>query len=219
MPDKAILCYICSWSHVCSLVGNLVPGSSGQEIQIWLVDIVVLAMELQTPSAVILPYRKNFYFPSTSWMLFKGSLVLRGPEKRFAGWKADCLHMRSSQAWFATGLEFLCCERRIAYAVLSSCPGGWELNLTTMLTPVTLPKEASWPWANLGHRWPWYLKKLLLKLSKRKGSSHPSPGSPNHSPAWAVTGESFTHRPSGSMADVVVYVWSFSCASRYLHPH
>ena len=34
MPDKAILCYICSWSysslHVYSLVGGLVPGSSGE---------------------------------------------------------------------------------------------------------------------------------------------------------------------------------------------
>jgi hypothetical protein len=32
MTDKAILCYICSWSHgslhVYSLVGGLVPGSS-----------------------------------------------------------------------------------------------------------------------------------------------------------------------------------------------
>jgi hypothetical protein len=52
MPDKAILCYICSWSHgslhVYSLVGDLVPGSSGE---VWLVDIVVLPMGLQTPSA------------------------------------------------------------------------------------------------------------------------------------------------------------------------
>jgi hypothetical protein len=29
MPDKAILCYICSWSHVYSLVSGLVPGSFG----------------------------------------------------------------------------------------------------------------------------------------------------------------------------------------------
>ena len=33
MPDKAIFCYKCSWSHgslhVYSLVGDLVPGSSG----------------------------------------------------------------------------------------------------------------------------------------------------------------------------------------------
>jgi hypothetical protein len=33
MPDKVILCYICSWSigslHVYFLVGGLVPGSSG----------------------------------------------------------------------------------------------------------------------------------------------------------------------------------------------
>jgi hypothetical protein len=35
MPDKAILCYTCSWSHeslhMYSLVGGLVPGSSGGE--------------------------------------------------------------------------------------------------------------------------------------------------------------------------------------------
>jgi hypothetical protein len=52
MPYKAILCYICGWSHgslhVYSLVGGLVPGSSGE---VWLVDIVVLPMGLQTPSA------------------------------------------------------------------------------------------------------------------------------------------------------------------------
>jgi hypothetical protein len=28
MLDKAILCYICSWSHVYSFVDGLVPGSS-----------------------------------------------------------------------------------------------------------------------------------------------------------------------------------------------
>jgi hypothetical protein len=46
LPDKAILCYICSCSHgslhVYSLVGGLVSGSSG----VWLVDIVVLPMGL-----------------------------------------------------------------------------------------------------------------------------------------------------------------------------
>jgi hypothetical protein len=50
MPVKAIFCYICSWSHgflhVYSLVGGLVPGSSG----VRLVDIVVLPMGLQSPS-------------------------------------------------------------------------------------------------------------------------------------------------------------------------
>ena len=33
MPDYAVLCYICSWSHgslhMCSLFGGLVSGSSG----------------------------------------------------------------------------------------------------------------------------------------------------------------------------------------------
>ena len=50
--NKAILCYICVWSHgsfhLFSLVGGLVPGSSGG---VWLVDIAVLPMGLQTPSA------------------------------------------------------------------------------------------------------------------------------------------------------------------------
>jgi hypothetical protein len=51
MSNKAILCYICRWSdesnHVYSLVGGLVPGSSG-----WyqLVHIVVPPSGLQTPS-------------------------------------------------------------------------------------------------------------------------------------------------------------------------
>jgi hypothetical protein len=52
MPDKAILYNICSSSHVSilvySLVGCLVPGSSGE---VWLVDIIVLPMGLQTHSA------------------------------------------------------------------------------------------------------------------------------------------------------------------------
>jgi hypothetical protein len=30
MPDKAILCYICSWSHVYSLVVGIVLGRSGE---------------------------------------------------------------------------------------------------------------------------------------------------------------------------------------------
>jgi hypothetical protein len=48
MLDKAILCYICSWCHVYSLVDGLVPGSSGMGV--WVVDIFVLLMGLQTPS-------------------------------------------------------------------------------------------------------------------------------------------------------------------------
>jgi hypothetical protein len=48
MNDKAILCYICGWSHGYSLVGGLVPGSSGGY---WLVRIAVPSMGMQTPSA------------------------------------------------------------------------------------------------------------------------------------------------------------------------
>ena len=51
MTDKAVLCYISSWSHGslhrCSLVGDLVP-SSGEGV--WLVDTVVLPMGMHIPS-------------------------------------------------------------------------------------------------------------------------------------------------------------------------
>ena len=56
MPDKAILCYICSWSHgslnVYFLVGGLVPGSYGGGAgAVWLDDIVIIPVGLKTPSA------------------------------------------------------------------------------------------------------------------------------------------------------------------------
>jgi hypothetical protein len=58
MPDKVILCYIRSCSHGSphgySLVGGLSTGSSSCVCGgggVWLVDIVVLPMRLQTPSA------------------------------------------------------------------------------------------------------------------------------------------------------------------------
>jgi hypothetical protein len=54
MPDKAILCCICSWSHgslhVYPLVGGLVPGNSGG---VRLIYIVVPPMGLQTLSALL----------------------------------------------------------------------------------------------------------------------------------------------------------------------
>jgi len=50
MLDKAILCYISSWSHgsllMYFLVGGLVPELWG----VWMVDNVVLSVGLQTPS-------------------------------------------------------------------------------------------------------------------------------------------------------------------------
>jgi hypothetical protein len=53
MPDKAILCHICSWRshgslHPYTLVGGLVPGILGGGC--WLSHIVVPPMGLQTPS-------------------------------------------------------------------------------------------------------------------------------------------------------------------------
>ena len=72
MSDKVILCYICSWSHgsLHFLVGGLVPGSSGQGRGVWLVDIVVLPMGLQTPSAPsVLPVAPPLGSPcSVQWL-------------------------------------------------------------------------------------------------------------------------------------------------------
>jgi hypothetical protein len=69
MPDKAMLCYICGWSHgslhVYSVVGSLVPGSFGG---VWLVDIVVLPMRLQTPSAPSALYFSIGVLCSVRWL-------------------------------------------------------------------------------------------------------------------------------------------------------
>ena len=51
--DKVLLCYIYSWSHVYSFVDGLVPGSSGEGV--WLMDIVVLPIGLQTLSTPSVP--------------------------------------------------------------------------------------------------------------------------------------------------------------------
>jgi hypothetical protein len=81
MTDKAILCYICIWSHeshhVFSLIGGLVPGSSGGY---WLVHIVVPPMGLQTPSA--------------SWVLFL----------------APSLGTLCSIQWMAVSIHFCICQ-------------------------------------------------------------------------------------------------------------
>jgi hypothetical protein len=50
MPVKAILFYICSWSHGSLHLYSLV-GGPWERLGVWLVDIVVLPMGLQTPSA------------------------------------------------------------------------------------------------------------------------------------------------------------------------
>jgi len=52
MPDKAFLIYICSWSHGSLHVYSFVRGLGlGSYEWVWLVDIFVLPMGLQTPSA------------------------------------------------------------------------------------------------------------------------------------------------------------------------
>jgi hypothetical protein len=52
MPDRAILCYICSWIHEVTLC--VISGwwfSPWELWGVWMVDIVVLPIGLQTPSA------------------------------------------------------------------------------------------------------------------------------------------------------------------------
>ena len=79
MLHKAIICYICSWGHgsllVYSLVGGLVPGNSGE---IWLVDIDVHPMGLQTPSAPsVLSLSPPLGAHSSSWLLVSASVFVR----------------------------------------------------------------------------------------------------------------------------------------------
>jgi hypothetical protein len=55
MPNKAFLCYICSCSHVCSLVDGLVPGSSG--VSGWL--IFCSSYEVATPFSFFSPFSNS----------------------------------------------------------------------------------------------------------------------------------------------------------------
>jgi hypothetical protein len=82
MPDKAILCYICSWSHrsdhVNSLVGDLVPGSSGGGGGLaGLIDIVVLSMGLQTPSVLPLTPPLGFCAQCDGQLQASASVLVR----------------------------------------------------------------------------------------------------------------------------------------------
>jgi hypothetical protein len=81
MPDKAILCFKCSWSHgslrAYFLVGGLVPGSSER---VWLVDIVVLPIGLQSPSAPsVLPQLLHWGLcaQSNGWLQASASVLVR----------------------------------------------------------------------------------------------------------------------------------------------
>ena len=77
MPDKAILCYICSWSHVYSLIGGLDSGSS--RVGVWLVDIVVLPIGLQSPSApsVLPPTLPLGSLGSVCWLTVRICICIR----------------------------------------------------------------------------------------------------------------------------------------------
>ena len=55
MPNKAILCYIRSWSHGTLHVYSLIWWFSSCELcRVWLVDIVVLPMSFSAPSLLSL---------------------------------------------------------------------------------------------------------------------------------------------------------------------
>jgi hypothetical protein len=81
--DKTMLCYTCRWSHgslhVYSLVGGLVPGSSGGG-GVWVVDIVVLPIGLQIPSAPsVLPLTSplGYLAKSNVWLQASASVLVR----------------------------------------------------------------------------------------------------------------------------------------------
>jgi hypothetical protein len=61
MSDKAIYCYICSWSHgslhVYSLVCGLVPGSSG--VEVWLIDIFCSSYGVANPLSSFSPFSSS----------------------------------------------------------------------------------------------------------------------------------------------------------------
>jgi hypothetical protein len=81
MPDKAILCYICSWSHgslqVYSLVGSLVPGNSGGSG--WLILLLFLwgckPIQLLQPLPELLHW--DLCTQSDVWLHTSASVLVR----------------------------------------------------------------------------------------------------------------------------------------------
>ena len=110
MPDKAILSYICSWNHrsldTYSLVGGLVPGSFRG---IWLVDVVVLPMGLQTPSAPsVLSLAPLYWNPCdqfNGWLCVSASVWFRHFRPHIASYLSgpcNCLQQPTTKACFST---------------------------------------------------------------------------------------------------------------------
>ena len=152
MPDKA---NIWGWSHglphVYSLVGNLVPGSSAG---VWLVDIVVLPIGLQTlsaPSVLSLPLPLGS-LNSVWWLAvsiyvcigqvltehFRGHLYQVPDSKHFLAsaivWGCGvCKWDGSLGGWSLDGLSFTFCsnfvpifplDRNISELKILRCMGG-----------------------------------------------------------------------------------------------
>jgi hypothetical protein len=61
MPNKAILCYKCNWSHGFLIYTLWLVVYSWELWGVWLVDIVVLPMKLKTPSAPPVLYHLFIY--------------------------------------------------------------------------------------------------------------------------------------------------------------
>jgi hypothetical protein len=60
MHDGAILCYICSWSHMYFFADGLVPGSSGgRRGTVCLFETVVITIGLQTPFSPFSPFSNS----------------------------------------------------------------------------------------------------------------------------------------------------------------
>jgi hypothetical protein len=141
MPEKTILCYICSWSHrflyVYSLFGDLVSGSSGG---VWLVDFVVLPMGLPTPSAPPLGTPCSVWWLAVSIRICIGQTLVKPPRGQLyqaltiflaAMWVPRMSASYRGRNW---AQEMLC----MAWEHTSSKCQGQDVNLSSMAVDTLL---------------------------------------------------------------------------------
>jgi hypothetical protein len=123
MSDKAILCCICGWSHRSLHVYSLVGLQSLGVLGVWLVDIVVPPMRLQTPSAPsVLSLTPPLGTPcSVQWLAASIQLYLSGSSRasqetamsrdsELKGIKCEdgfLLGLKASSSWLLLLREFL----------------------------------------------------------------------------------------------------------------
>jgi len=104
MPDKAILCYICSWSHGYYLVGGALWELWGH----WLVDIVVLPIGLQTSSAPSVLSLSSLGSPGSVWELAASIRICISKALALV-----CIPSRLRLTEQHPGTNLICCDRTV----------------------------------------------------------------------------------------------------------